>query len=487
MGKVKFKNIVFFVIVWGAIALLVSIALTAALRSGPSALKMPFYTGLAFLMTASLLIYIIYKVDILSKINSGVFLIVLILIALIPRLMWIYYVRTQPFSDFLHIHNYGVSASQGDFKGFVNFYAAFPFKISFGMILAGIYHIFGTGLAVAKLFNVTLSIILVLIIYAGGGMLYSRKAARIAALLAALWPADIMYTSVVASEHLFLVLFTGATLLMLRFIKKYTFKNHELVSGNIILLAVGLLTALAQLIRPMAMLLLPVFAVFVLIYKKYRSNSLYSLGLNVKSIALVVVSYYAIVNLINIPIQSATGVDVARSDSGFNLMVGTNSKYDGMFNDEDFKIIEKDNYDIDKVHSDARQIAFSRLTSDPAQLPRLFVKKFEILWGNENYGYYWSTISSGSSAAETFVKSYPRLFYGISQSFYILVILMAVCSCFYTLIERRYDSLVFLMIFGGILISYMLLEVQSRYHLPVMPLLILFGTGFLPDSKSYDI
>ena len=284
---------------------------------------------------------------------------------------WIYFVQTQPFSDFLHLYNYGINASQGDFKGFVDFYAVFPFKIGFGMVLAGLYSLFGTGLMVAKLFNVVLSVILVLLLYTGGKMLYGEKAGRIAALLLALWPAQIMYTSVIASEHLFMVLFTASILLILRFIKKYTYKNSEFYNGNLILIAIGVLTACAQLVRPMAMLLLPVFAVFVLIYKRYRANTIASVGLGVKAIALVIICYFAVINLANIPIQNATGIDVTRSDSGFNLMIGTNTKYNGVWNEEDFGIIKKNNYDFDKVHKEAKQIAIERLKGDPNQLIKL--------------------------------------------------------------------------------------------------------------------
>jgi len=480
----KFKNIVFYLIVWGAIALLGLIALISIFKSGAA---IPFYTGFIYLILAALAILLIYKLNILSKINTTVFLILLIVIALVPRLVWIYFVQTQPFSDFLHLHNYGINASQGDFKGFVNFYAVFPFKMGFGMVLAGLYSLFGTSLMVAKLFNVALSIILVLLIYTGGKMLYGEKAGRIAALLLAVWPAQIMYTSVIASEHLFMVLFTASVLLISRFIKNYTYKNYEFYNGNLMLIGIGVLTACAQMVRPMAMLLLPVFAVFVLIYKRYRANTIASVGLNVKSIAIVIVCYFGVINLVNIPIQNVTGIDITKSDAGFNLMIGTNSKYDGAWNEKDFGIIEKNNYDFDKVHKEAKQIATERLKGDPKQLMKLVLNKYKILWSNENYGYYWSTVSAESSKPEAIIRSHPRLFYGISQAFYILILLMAICACFYTLSERRYDALIILMIFGGILISYTLLEVQSRYHMPVVPLLILFGTSFFAGSKRYEV
>ncbi len=483
----KLKNAFFLIIIWGAIVLLGIISLLSAFRSGPSTLKLPFYTGAAFLVSAAALIFLLYKVNIISRINSGLFLMILIVIALTPRLIWILNVNTQPYSDFLHMHNYGINASHGDFKGFVDFYAVFPFKIGFGLALAGLYSVFGPHLIAAKLCNVLLSLILVLIVYAGGKMLYGEKAGRISALLAALWPADIMYTSVIASEHLFLVFFTGAVVLMLRFIKKYTYKNLEVTNGNLLLISIGLLTALAQLIRPMAMILLPVFAVFILLYKRYRAGAAASFGLKLKSIVFVTLSYFIVINLVNLPVQKLTGIDITRSDSGFNLMIGTNMKSNGMFNNDDFSIIKKNNFDINRVHSEARQIAMDRIKSEPQKLPGLFYRKINILWGNENYGYYWSTTPIEESSLGNIIKPHPRAFYGVSQAFYILIVLMGVCSCLYSIKEKRYDALVILMIFGGIFISYLLLEVQSRYHLPVMPLLILFGGSFLPGTRKYEI
>lgn len=480
----KLKDSIFYIIVWGALVLFGLIVSISAFKSGPSTLRLPVYFGVFFILAAGLFIFILFRFNFLNRISTKLFIILLVLSALIPRLIWVCYIRTEPYSDFLHIHNYAVNASNGDFKGFVNFYAVFPFKMSFGLVLAGLYSVFGADIIVAKLFNVIMSVTLVLIVYAGAKMLYGSKAARISGLLLALWPADIMYTSVIASEHLFLVLFTGAAVLILKFINKYTYKNYEVTNGNLILLAIGLLTALAQLIRPMAMILLPVFAVYILIFKRYRSDIPASFGLKLKSIILVLASYYIVINLINIPVQSVTGVNVTKSYSGFNLMIGTNQKSSGMFNNDDFSIIEKNNYDIEKVHSEARKIAIDRITSDPAKLPGLFYRKIDKLWGNENYGYYWSTSPTGKSAAENTVKSYPRAFYGISQAFYILIIIMAVCSCFYSLREKDYDALIFLMIFGGIFLSYLFLEVQSRYHLPVMPLLIMFGAGFLNISEE---
>jgi len=481
----KLKSFIFYAVTWGAVVLMGAILMLSAFKSGPLALKLPFFTGILFVALAVLFIFLCLKINLLDKISPRPFLVAIIIISLVPRLLWVHFIQTQPYSDFLHLYNYGVNAGHGDFKGFVDFYSVFPFKMSFGLVLAGLFSVFGPGLLAAKLFNVLMSVALVMIVYFGARYIYGHKAAKVSGLLLAVWPADIMYNSVIASEHLFLVLFTAAAVLMLKFFNKYTFKNYEITNGNLILLAIGSLTALAQLIRPMAMLLLPVFLVYVLFFKRYRAHMAASLGLKLKSVFLVVMSYLVVINLINIPVERVTGVDVTRSDSGFNLLVGTNYQAKGMFNYEDFGIIEKYNYDIDKVHSEAKKIALERITSQPLKLPSLFLKKTEILWGNENYGYYWSTSPVGETRIESIVKSHPRVFYGLSQAFYVTMVLMAICSCLYHLRERRYDALIVLMIFGAIFLSYLLLEVQSRYHLPVMPLLIMFGSGIMSGTDKY--
>ncbi len=481
----KLKSFIFYAIIWGAVLLMGGIVLISSFKSGPNALKLPFYTGILFIALAILFIFLCLKIKLLDKISPVLILILIIIISLIPRLLWVHFIETQPYSDFLHLYNYGINASHGDFKGFADFYSVFPFKMSFGLVLAGLFSVFGPTLLVAKLFNVIMSVALVIIVFYGARSIYGHKAAAVSGLLLAMWPADIMYTSVIASEHLFLVLFTAAAVLMLKFLNKYTYKNYALTNGNLLLLSIGSLTALAQLIRPMAILLLPVFFVYVLFFKRYRARITGSLGLKLKSVLLVVISYVVVINLINLPVERATGVDVTRSDSGFNLLVGTNYQAKGMFNYKDFGIIEKYDYDIDKVHSEAKKIAMERITSQPLELPSLFLKKIEILWGNENYGYYWSTSPMGETRIESLVKSHPRVFYGLSQTFYVTIVLLAICSCLYHLREKRYDALIILMIFGGIFLSYLLLEVQSRYHLPVIPLLIMFGCGFMSGTHKY--
>ena len=100
-----------------------------------------------------------------NGISGRAFALLAVILTLAPRLFWVFAVGTAPFSDFLHMHNYGVAVAQGDFTNYVDFYACFPFKFGFGFLVGGLYALFGSDPLVVQLFNVFLSLIQVLFVY----------------------------------------------------------------------------------------------------------------------------------------------------------------------------------------------------------------------------------------------------------------------------------------------------------------------------------
>ena len=87
------------------------------------------------------------------------------------------------------------------------------------------------------------------------------------------------------------------------------------------------------------------------------------------------------------PSHKISGIDITRSGSGYNFLVGTNYDANGMFNQEDFSIIAKYDFDFDRVHSEQRVCyAEDKGGSDP--LFEADGEKVHFQWGQENYGYY---------------------------------------------------------------------------------------------------
>lgn len=406
-----------------------------------------------------------------NRLSNWAFVLMTIILTLAPRLFWIYAVGTEPFSDFLHLHNYGVAVSQGDFTNYVDFYAVFPFKFGFGFLVGGLYALFGPHPMVVEAFNVLLSLMQVLFVY-----LIAREirpeSARPAALIYAAWPAQIMYCSVVAAENSFLVPFLAAIYVLIRFFK-YHARSRK---GYAMLILAGALTAVAQALRPMAMVLVPAAAVCILFFISCHESKGRDIGKKALCILLVACSYYAALKLISLPIKSLSGIDISRSATGYNLLVGTNYEANGMFNQGDFSIISYYNYDFDKVHSEAEKVAIQRIKNDPGRFLKLAVKKANIQWGKENYGYYWSVISAESgSRVEEAIKLHPRAFYAISQFHYLIVLLLAFVGCYAAYRRKNTAPAMLWLIIGAMFLAYTFLEVQPRYHLPAGPLFILLA------------
>jgi len=426
------------------------------------------------LVPAAAVLYAGGRLDWGNGLSGRAFALLAALLTLAPRLFWVFAVGTAPFSDFLHLHNYGAAVAQGDFTDYVDFYACFPFKFGFGFLVGGLYALFGPQPIVVELFNVFLSLIQVLFVY-----LIAREirpeSARPAALAYAVWPAQIMYCSVVAAENSFLVPFLAAIYVLIRFFKYHARSPR----GYAMLVLAGVLTAVAQALRPMAMVLVPAAAVCVLFFISCHESRRRNLAGKALCIILVSVSYLAALKLISLPIRELSGIDITRSGTGYNFLVGTNYEANGMFNQEDFSIIAKYDFDFDRVHSEAGKLAVQRIKEDPVRFLKLVVKKVNYQWGKENYGYYWSVISADNGGSlEGFIKNHPRAFYAVSQFYYLVILLLTLLGCYAAYRRKLLAPALLWLIIGAMFLAYSFLEVQPRYHLPAVPLfIILAGLG----------
>lgn len=471
MNSGRFSRFVYAFLAAGAAGILLGICLYA-LKSYAVIFT---YGRLAFLAVslalAAAFVCIAARFDWGNSLPKSMFIVLTIILTLAPRLFWVLSVDTRPFSDFLHLHNYGAAVSRGEFKNYVDFYACFPFKFGFGFLVGGLYWLFGPYPVVVRLFNVLLSLLQVLFVY-----LISReiepRSARPAALLYAVWPAQIMYCSVVAAENSFMVPFLAAIYVLVVF-----FKRHAgTAKGYGMLVLAGILTAVAQALRPMAMVLVPAAAVCILFLLPRNRHAARDIAQNVLCVALIAVCYFASLKLISIPIKNLSGVDISKSGTGYNLLVGTNYESNGMFSQEIFSIIEKYDYDFDRVHSEAKKLAIQNIRENPVRFLKLVVKKIDFQWGKENYGYYWSVISAdGGSAAENFIKLHPRAFYAVSQFYYLVVLFLSVIGCIAAYRRRHMAPSLFWLIIGAMFLAYSFLEVQPRYHLPAVPLFIMLA------------
>ena len=184
----------------------------------------------------------------LKRFNAGLqalpfryYLLVLTLLTMGLRIVWVLLVPTTPYSDFMDYHQNAITISQliPSHLDQINFGQR---GLTFELMLGVLYKIAGSDPLVAKGANIILGVVTVLLIVEMVRISLDEPTARVAGILAALLPTQIIMTSTVASEHLFIMLM----LLSLLFVVRTVTQNQ---TGYIWLFGAGLILGIAYTVR----------------------------------------------------------------------------------------------------------------------------------------------------------------------------------------------------------------------------------------------
>jgi len=450
------------------------IALTIFVKT-PEMFKIPsFFVILLILLTVFITIGLLHLLNkIYLHLNKTIYVLCLILLTVLPRLVWILLVDTIPVSDFKLYQSYAENASNGVFNSYDPTYPLFPFKFGYPLVLSIIYRIFGTNIIYAKLFNIILSIGLSLLILWIGSMINYRTG-QTAGIVFAFWPAQIMYCSVLASEHIFILLLVLAFGLFIKLCD-----NVSVRKKYVFLSAIGLVTAIAHFIRPITLIIFPIFFIYLL-FTNTNKHILKDFLNALKTVIFIIVVFVVSYSLIAYPLSNLIGTPIWRSSSGFSFLIGTNSKTSGTYNAEEENILYEFNYDYNKIHKEAFKRAVNRIFSDPLQFASIVEKKYITQWSNEDYGYYWSTLEIEKTNKLTdFLVDNPGKLLAITQFYYLILLIFSLVGYIYMLKNPIYKAIPLALIFLFILALHTFFEAQSRYHYPVMPFLIIISSyGF---------
>ncbi|MGE5629430.1 MAG: hypothetical protein ACM3X7_15175 [Solirubrobacterales bacterium] len=128
-----------------------------------------------------------------------------LILGLILAVLWVTFVNTKPFSDFLYYYNVALNVYNGLTWG--NTYTA----VGYSIVLGFLFKIFGTNFLVAKIFNIVLYVISnVLFLELLDKTKFKNTDKKIMFTLFVFFPNNICYTSIVGTE----LLFTTITLLV---------------------------------------------------------------------------------------------------------------------------------------------------------------------------------------------------------------------------------------------------------------------------------
>ncbi len=470
-------GIIFTYTAFAAIAALLYVFCLSVFVQSYGSMTVPSYvTLLAVILAVYLLAGLKTHMNIIYELKRDTFIFIMLVLTMALRLVWVLTVNTDVFSDFYLYHAYALKAAKGVFNNYDPTYSLFPFKFGYPLVLSLVYRISGGSILAAKLFNVFISMCLMPVVYHLALKAFDGNAARTSVMLYAFWPSQIMYTSVLGSELLFTLLFCISAAFFMESLVHTGMKSYLYFS------AFGAAAAFSGFIRPVAVILIlaaTIYLLFLHTHESFHPSIPQRLASKFGMPAAAILGFLVVSILQNQIQYNLTGVSPWRSSSGFNLMVGTNRESSGKYSTADEQLVEGYKNDFARFHQVSWKIAIERIKSDPLGFVRLIEEKMVVQWTNEDYGYYWSTLKLEKvNGASSFLLGNPKKIQYISFLYYVVLVSLALSGCIHIYRNRLLPPAIFLLVLEGFLVAHVFLEVQSRYHYPVMPfIIILAGCG----------
>lgn len=438
------------------------VACVAAIRAWQ--MQLPWYAYLIAIVFIALFLHLARRLAV-KRLPHVQFLLLASALFLASRLIWINLVPTKPDNDFLVYHQLaenilGAKSMQAIYQ---DQWLMRLYSPGYPAVLAISYALFGASIQTAKYANVLLGLASVLLLYGAANRFSGAQTAHLAAFLFVLWPAQLSFTSVLASEHL-------AVCLVLAGLFVLPVAEGQLNTRSILrLIAAGIFFSLGFAARTTGAFVILAVVITLL---------LAPINFKVKALSLIIFLSAAIgaFLLYREAIRSRISV-YPTSTSAFSLMVGTNIDAAGRWNENDLR-----QYSAFERFEDAVDFAWTeslrRITSNPAGILQLMLQKAVRLWWGEDYSAYWSTANMYMSHFQGDPDALREAIRSISQIFYLSTWILAAAGSFFLTAHQGGQLNVLLMTILGSTLAHMLLEVQDRYHYTLMPLVfILVAAG----------
>nr|WP_314463576.1 glycosyltransferase family 39 protein [uncultured Clostridium sp.] len=425
---------------------------------------------------------------------EAIYVFLILILAFAARVFVIRELPMEPASDYKTYYEIAKMLKEGVLQekgeGYCSYIGMFPHILGYCYILKTIFVIFGTSVWHAQAANVLFSVGTVFLIYRIARRLGGRMAGVAALTAAAFWPSPILYINMLAAEYSFTFFFYLCVLLFLHLVMDYDGASKHAVRGVLLHILLGCMIAVTAAIRPMALILLTaVFLFLIPIRTKLPGIPINSISIWVRFLAkgwlraaLILAAYMAVSSIINTDIELTINQSTPSFSQsfGYNLLVGLNVDSNGGWNEEDSKFLyenlERTGSPIEAQLA-CRNKAYQRLSADPGGVFNLLIKKYELLWGNDNYGADWNLaflkeqneLSPNRTVFLNQMKSANQIVYLVAALFSFLTLIY--------LLQRRASGLyVLVLVYLGTAAMHLMVESQNRYHFHVLPVFIIIAS-----------
>lgn len=455
--------------VYALLALFFAVITAAELRVMPKAWIVP--AVIAFLCAAFYL---------LRRYQRASWLLPLILVlAAALRLGYIYLVPTQPVSDFEVLYSSAVAASGGDFSwNGDGYFSLWAYQIPFVLYEALIYK-FTSTMAALKLMNAVWSVGSVYLIYRLALRFLPRGCALSAAFLYAVYPGQISYVPVLTNQHIAMFfLLLGLVLL-----------NEARSPIGFVLSGASL--AMSNLMRPEGGIAVIAIALYCLCcyLEKPRAEKFLKL---ICALAAVLLTYFLLQRAAEL-ILHALGLAPCGLGSAvpeWKLIVGLNTSSGGQLTGAESGILSVTD---DKARSQRAAEIIRDYFADCGNIPAFFFKKLTDFWTWSESGDFelggvnTALITALGVSVESLVSYMVCAESAVRVSAYLLSAAGALLSARRSLSGRRSSEaapLISAALMCGIVLAYLIVEIQPRYRYTAMPFVFLSAASALNFQKN---
>ncbi|MBA4687320.1 MAG: glycosyltransferase family 39 protein [Candidatus Galacturonibacter soehngenii] len=435
------------------------------------------------------------KYDIYVEIGFVVFVLIA---ATVVRILVIANFPMKPESDYKTYFEIAVllkdGAIQKDGKGYCDYIAMFPHVMGYSYILKTLFKVVGTSVLAGQYLNVFFSVMTVFFTYRIGRKLGGRTAGIIGLVLSAFWPSQVLYITMLSAEYSFTFFLFLSIWIFLSLVIDYDKKTKKAGKGIIMHMLLGVLIALAAAIRPMALILL-IAIVLTIVPQKMKLPTVHknTIPLTLRMLEkgwirciLIIIPYFILSNVIttNIELTVNKTLPSASTSFGYNLLVGLNTESIGGWNDEDASLLYasmEQTGSATKAHIACRDLALQRLTSNPKGIFNLFIHKYELLWGNDDYGATWNIAFLDEQGNLT--KDRSELLYTLRDAnniLYMIVIFLALISLIYLWKTKGNFAYVLVLVYLGTVVMHLFVESQNRYHYFILQIFMILASMSVP-------
>jgi len=400
----------------------------------------------------------------------------ILLISFIIRILWIILIETKPVSDFAMMYNCGKDVFNGNFSCFhdFNYFARFTHDTVTVLYYSLFYNFNEDPIFLVKLFNVIFSTFSLFMMYCIVKQLYGYKSALVSAILLSVFPPFIMYNSQMLSENMAMPFY----LISIYFFIKYI-KNMDKYS---LMVFSGLALSAGNLFRMVGIVFLISYIMYFLIYKGIKNS--------VKPIPIIIIMFILPMYITSFLLLSngITKSQLWQPKETFltSVLRGTNLNSFGFWNEEDAKIPSEYNYDETKIKEASIKIIKERLFNSPiSNIAILYVSKLGGEMGVSDFGAFGFTVLNSNETMT--VKILKYLQFAVSTLINIIhLFLLYFGYVYFKRIKNLPNELnLFLILFGGFILLYLISEVQPRYSFIICWILVIFAVGGL-KTRFYE-